>query len=255
MFAVDKGIGRTLREARSRRKIELAEVEAQTKIRARFLRAIENEEWDALPGDAYARSFIRTYASFLGLDGDRLAAEHRRSVGAVTERLAPGPTARRPRPRRLGAGPRIPTAVWTGVVAVALVAILLIVGLSGGGGSSGDHGRHAGKRHHKQGAAARAETRGKRGVAVALIASGEVWVCLLDGKGAPLVDGQVLAAGEEAGPFRSGSFTVGFGNGEVSMTVDGKEASIPATSSPIGYAIGRDGSLTELSEGERPTCT
>jgi hypothetical protein len=255
---VDKGIGRTLREARSRRKVELAEVEAQTKIRARFLRAIENEEWDALPGDAYARSFIRTYASFLGLDGDRLAEEHRRNVGAPPERPMPrGPAPRRPRRREAGSGPRIPTAVWTALVVAALVAVLLIVGLSGGGGggTSGGHARHAGQRHQGAGPSGRAKLSSKRGVAVLLVASAEVWVCLLNGKGNPLVDGQVLAAGEEAGPFRSGSFTVGFGNGEVSMTVNGREASIPATSSPIGYSIGRDGSLTELSEGRRPTCT
>jgi hypothetical protein len=237
--------------------VELAEVEAQTKIRARFLRAIENEEWDALPGDAYARSFIRTYASYLGLDGDRLAEEHRRRAGPAPERPVPrGPAPRRRRRREPGSGPRIPMAVWTAIVVVALLAVLLVVGLSGGGsgGAGSGHDRQAGKRHHRNGSASH-EAAGRRGVAVALVASGEVWVCLLDGKGAPLVDGQVLAAGEEAGPFRSGSFTVGFGNGEVSMTVDGREASIPATSSPIGYAIERDGSLTELSEGERPTCT
>jgi hypothetical protein len=253
---VDKGIGRTLREARGRRKVELADVEAQTKIRARFLRAIENEEWDALPGDAYARSFIRTYASFLGLDGDRLAEEHRRSVGSIPERPLPrAEPARRPRRREPGAGPRIPTAVWTAAVAVALVVVLLVVGLSGGGNDTGgSHRRHTAKRNHERGAAA-PQAASRRGVAVALVASGEVWVCLLDGKGSPLVDGQVLAAGEEAGPFRSGRFTVGFGNGEVTMTVNGREASIPATSSPIGYSIGRDGTLTELSEGERPTCT
>ena len=55
-------------------------MEAETKIRVRYLRALENEEWDVLPGGAYTRSFIRTYATHLGLDGERLADEFRRSV-------------------------------------------------------------------------------------------------------------------------------------------------------------------------------
>ena len=59
-MGVDDGVGATLREARNRRKIDLSEVEAATKIRVRYLRAIENEEWGLLPGDAYARSFVRT---------------------------------------------------------------------------------------------------------------------------------------------------------------------------------------------------
>jgi hypothetical protein len=95
----------------------------------------------------------------------------------------------------------------------------------------------------------------RTGVAVRLAASAEVWVCVLDARGQRLVDGKILEAGAEEGPFHSGSFTVSFGNGEVSMLIDGKEAEIPATSSPIGYSIDAAGALTELSEAERPTCT
>jgi hypothetical protein len=88
-----------------------------------------------------------------------------------------------------------------------------------------------------------------------LTATDEVWVCLLDHSGSVLVDGQILSPGSVEGPFRSGSFTVSFGNGEVDMTVDGQQATIPETASPIGFTIGRGGSMRELSEGERPTCT
>jgi hypothetical protein len=90
---------------------------------------------------------------------------------------------------------------------------------------------------------------------VRLSATAEVWVCLLDARGVRLVDGQILEAGAEEGPFRSGGFTVSFGNGEVSMLVDGREAEIQATSSPVGYSIDSGGQLTELDEAERPTCT
>jgi cytoskeletal protein RodZ len=73
-------IGSDLRRARARREIDLSEVEAATRIRARFLRAIEDEEWDVLPGGVYSRGFIRAYANFLGLDGDRLAEDYRREI-------------------------------------------------------------------------------------------------------------------------------------------------------------------------------
>ena len=61
-------IGTTLREARIRARIDMSEVEARTKIRAKYLRAIENEEWDLLPGPVYVKSFLRTYGDFLGLE-------------------------------------------------------------------------------------------------------------------------------------------------------------------------------------------
>ena len=52
-------IGTTLREARIRARIDISEVEARTKIRAKYLRAIENEEWDLLPGPVYVKSFLQ----------------------------------------------------------------------------------------------------------------------------------------------------------------------------------------------------
>lgn len=252
---MDDGVGKTLRDARNRRKVDLAQVEASTKIRARYLRALENEEWDVLPDETYARGFIRTYASYLGLDGARLAEEHRRDVGARRpgERLPsaePAPIAmagrrRMPRPRVLAA-----------IVSAALVAILVVVGLSSGGG---DPSAMPEQHHRPHGAPQRSGSasspRSAQGSSLRLSATGEVWVCLLDSAGEPLLDGKILAAGAEAGPFRSGSFTVSFGNGEVSMTVNGQQARIPATSSPIGYSIGAGGGVRELPEGERPTCT
>ncbi|MEI7559303.1 MAG: helix-turn-helix domain-containing protein [Actinomycetes bacterium] len=61
-------IGHTLRETRLRLGIEIADVEEKTKIRAKFLRALENEEWQVIPEDIYVKKFLETYASTLGLD-------------------------------------------------------------------------------------------------------------------------------------------------------------------------------------------
>src|SRR5690349_22899867 len=90
MGPMASGVGPTLREARNRRKVDLSTVEAATRIRVRFLRAIENEEWDVLPGGVYTRGFIRTYASYLGLDGERLAEDFRNEVEDAGAR-APSP--------------------------------------------------------------------------------------------------------------------------------------------------------------------
>ncbi len=78
---------------------------------------------------------------------------------------------------------------------------------------------------------------------------------MLDSDEEPVVDGEILEPGAEAGPFRAGGFTVAFGNGEVVLMVDGKEAETPPSASPVGYEIDPGGELTPLEEGERPDCT
>src|SRR4051812_7988155 len=70
-------IGATLREARMRARIDISEIESETKIRAKYLRALENEEWDLLPGPTYVKSFLRTYAEALGLDARLLLEEYK----------------------------------------------------------------------------------------------------------------------------------------------------------------------------------
>jgi cytoskeleton protein RodZ len=256
---MDRSVGTILKEARKRRGIELSDVETVTRIRSAYLRAIEADDWDALPGGVYTRGFIRTYASFLGLDGERLATEYRhRSEGDAGQQ--PGPrdpaatAAGKVRARRWGGR----GGGWLVAAGVLVVAALTIVALPLGDGEKRpepprvDGGRGTGSGDRRP-ATLPADNR-PSGVSVSLTASAEVWVCLLGRSGRPLVDGQILGAGAAAGPFHSGSFTVSFGNGEVSMFVNGRKAEIPATSSPIGYAIDGSGDLRPLSETERPTC-
>jgi hypothetical protein len=256
---MDDPIGSVFREARNRRKIDLSEVEAVTRIRARYLRAIENEEWDVLPGGVYTRGFIRTYASFLGLDGERLAEDYRRSVEGgqrgQTPELAPAAASTAVDPSQ--SRRPVPGSGLLAVAAVIGVAAIAIVAIPGGGGGGGSAERPSPGRRGRETSRLRTAKPppSKQGVSIRLTASAEVWVCVLGARGQPLVDGQILEPGAKEGPFRSGSFTVSFGNGEVSMLIDGREAEIPATSSPIGYSIDSTGTLTELGESARPTCT
>ena len=84
----------TLREARNRRKVDLSEVEEATKIRLRYLRAIENEEWDVLPGGPTRAASSAPTPPILGLDGERLAEDYRRAVEADGDSGRAGPHAR-----------------------------------------------------------------------------------------------------------------------------------------------------------------
>jgi hypothetical protein len=120
-------IGRSLRTAREHQQLDLPAVERATHIRVKYLTALEDEHFDVLPGSAYAKGFLRTYADFLGLDGPRFVDE-------FNERFAPEepPEAAPPAPvlgpPRL-VGPRlllIPLSVGIGLLAWQLT--------SGGGG-------------------------------------------------------------------------------------------------------------------------
>lgn len=62
-------IGNSLREARVRQGLEYPQIELATKIRAKYLRALEDEQFGVLPAQPYVKGFLRTYAEFLGLDG------------------------------------------------------------------------------------------------------------------------------------------------------------------------------------------
>jgi len=251
---VDNGIGATLRKARNRRKVELSEVEAAIKIRVRYLQAIENDEWDALPGDAYARGFIRTYAYYLGLDGERLADDYRHTVAPLgaeraPKRVEPVPTTVRDEGSGVSGRLLIP------VVCIAMVAVVVAIALASGGGGDGSSSTTlSGQPKGQEARSERESVAAKPGVTMRLVASAEVWTCLLDADSKALVDGEILAEGSEAGPFRSEGFELALGNGSAKILIDGKPAAIPPSSSPVGYRIDGKGELIALEEGERPDC-
>jgi cytoskeleton protein RodZ len=80
-------IGSSLREVRIRRGVELAQVEADTHIRTRYLKALEDDRFDLLPGDAYVRGFLRTYANYLELDAELFVDEYKARFAPPEEPL------------------------------------------------------------------------------------------------------------------------------------------------------------------------
>lgn len=69
-------IGGSLREARLKRGLTPADVQKAIRIRDRYLQALEEERWELLPGDAYVKGFLRTYADYLGLEGSLYVEEY-----------------------------------------------------------------------------------------------------------------------------------------------------------------------------------
>jgi cytoskeletal protein RodZ len=115
-------IGNSLREARARRQIDLTQAEQATKIRVRYLRALEDERFEQLPSQTYVKGFLRTYADYLGLDG-QLYVDEFNSRFATGEDHDAGPRRSSVRPERRTR--RLETSIV--LIAVALVAIVTLV--------------------------------------------------------------------------------------------------------------------------------
>lgn len=78
-----KTVGTSLREARLLKNLTLEEVEVATKIRAKFLEAIESDDYNKLPSLAYAKGFVKNYSTYLGLDSDTVLAFFRRQTTEI----------------------------------------------------------------------------------------------------------------------------------------------------------------------------
>jgi cytoskeleton protein RodZ len=247
-------IGSTLREARMRARIDIGEVEARTKIRAKYLRAIENEEWDLLPGPVYVKSFLRTYGDFLGLDSRVLIDDFKRRYERPSDNeMRPIAALGRER-ERAARGPLIPSWALIGLVLVAVVAVLVIIGSNGGKKPTPPTGVHAAaaKPHrHRRHRTAVAPT--PRTVKLQLVPTGSLYVCLVDGQGRKLIAGKIFAAGQSIPTQTAPKLLLTLGNASVQMKVNGSTVPIAASASSIGYLIQPSGN-TSLPIAKQPRC-
>jgi cytoskeleton protein RodZ len=124
-------IGNSLREARLRQGFELPRVEADTKIRAKYLRALEEERFEVLPGETYVKGFLRTYAEYLGLDGQLYVDEFNSRFTREEEPLAP------PRPRKQMSRSRAVESNFVIVALAGIIAVTILVVVAWKFGSSG----------------------------------------------------------------------------------------------------------------------
>ncbi len=250
-------IGQTLRETRMRNRIDITEVEAGTKIRAKYLRALENEEWDLLPGPTFVKTFLRSYADYLGLDSRQLVEEYKqRFERPSTMELTP--FARGPGPRREHRRRR----AWLGPGLVVVFALVVVLGALYVLGSWGDDDP-GGEREANTVETATPTPKSKRKkekpaaprrVTLQIVPTGAVSVCLVDAKGRPLIDNQVLQAGGTSKRYRGKRFRVSFGNGQARLRAGKRTVDVPDRSTPVGYDVRPGKRPRELSEAQRPTC-
>jgi cytoskeleton protein RodZ len=117
-------IGNSLREARLRQGLDFPEIEQRTKIRGKYLRALEDEQFDLLPGQTYVKGFLRSYAEYLGLDGQLYVDEFNSRYVTLEEEplIRPRRSEGLGRPRR-GNESR---GILLALVAIAAVTALVI---------------------------------------------------------------------------------------------------------------------------------
>ncbi len=113
-------LGEVLRTAREARFVDLQRVERDTKIRVRYLVALETGDYRELPGAVYTRGFLRNYGIYLGLDPEYLIDLYRLEVGTPTERRV-APTAPQPVSERQGR----PLVISSGAVAAVILTVMV----------------------------------------------------------------------------------------------------------------------------------
>jgi cytoskeletal protein RodZ len=241
-------IGETLREARMRQRLDIADVEDRTKIRAKYLRALENEEFGMLPGPTFVKTFLRTYAETLGLDPHMLVEEYRASFEREDEIEQPlGPPAVAGRDRRHG--PRFGPGSLVLLVLVGIVAALVAIGLA----SDDDGGsRQASAPDTTRSETEEAEPPPKppppRRVLLRVTPATPTYVCVDRGPGTPVVFENTI---ESAQTFRGKRIRVNLGRRDVQLRMNGKPVRVTPGPDPVGFAFTPRGSR-ELPVGQRP---
>jgi len=225
-------IGSSLRAVRMRQELELSQAEHDTRIRAKYLRALEDERFDVLPGAAYTKGFLRTYADYLGLDAQPFIDEYNTRFASEEEEAPPAQL--RIRHRR-----RFALAPWLLVVAALAASIAALAwGLSGKGSHHAGHPpstqRHTTTRAAVP-AAPRTSTQPKPVARIALIASrGRCWLSIhLGSATGKLVYERTLEQGRTA-RFVSTRLWIRVGAPwNLDATLNGKAVQLPASTGDV----------------------
>jgi hypothetical protein len=128
-------IGNSLREARLRQGLDFPELEQSTKIRGKYLRALEAEQFEVLPAQTYVRGFLRTYAEFLGLDGQLYVDEFNSRYVVDEEALRPRRTSSQRTRQQRRVESRVVVLALLGIAAVTAL-VLLAWRYTGGNGTT-----------------------------------------------------------------------------------------------------------------------
>lgn len=229
------GIGDTLREARMRQGLDISDVESKTKIRAKYLRALENEEFSMLPGATFVRTFLRTYAEQLGLDPHRLVDEYRASHephedpdGSSLGR----PAAMRDLDRRGGGGPPVRPGAIAAFVAVAVIVLLVVLGITSDDEPSDSAVKTDTTPRQRTTTTPKKKPPAPTSVALRIVPTGDTYVCVDRGEGTPVVFEGILS---EARTFRGKRVRLNLGRTSVRLRANGRSVAVPGGSNPVGF--------------------
>lgn len=231
-----------------RQRLDIADVESRTKIRAKYLRALENEEFGMLPGPTFVKTFLRTYAEMLGLDPHVLVEEYRSNYESADELelqpLSPPGVAGRDRSR----GPRLGPGVLALLVLVGVVAVLVAIGLASndnetqGGAAPKQTARERTTKQRKQ------KPPPPKRVALRVVPTTPVYVCVDHGLGTAVVFENTIDSPQT---FRGKRLRVNLGKRDVQLWANGKRVQVTPGGEPVGFAF-TPRHTRELPSGERP---
>ena len=235
-----------------RQRLDIADVEERTKIRAKYLRALENEEFGMLPGPTFVKTFLRTYSEMLGLDPHVLVEEYRAGFEREEEMEQPlGPPAVAGRDRRHG--PRFGPGSLILLLLVAVVAALVAIGLasddeSGGGNQASAPETTQSETQTEAEAAPPPKPAKPKRVALRVTPATPTYICVDRGAGTPVIFENTI---DSAQTFRGKRVRVNLGKRDVQLRMNGKNVKITPGGDPIGFAF-TPGGTREIPLGQRP---
>ena len=246
-------IGTTLREARVRRSLTLQQVEEDTKIRVKYVQAMENEDFDVMPGATYVKGFLRTYSTYLGVDPEVIIDEYRsRSSGArIAEQQEPfggSSTLGSPRSHR-GRN----TIVFVAVICLLVLTVIVVLGWNSGG----DGGQPATKPgalgitspSPKASTSAKPSSRptAPTKLVVKVAANGDCW---MEVRTSSFTSGKVLFSGTLAKgghkEYRAKKLYLRLGNpGAIVLKVNGKVIGLKSSVGPWSVEVQKNGRVRQ----------
>jgi hypothetical protein len=258
--------------------LDISDFETRTKIRAKYLRAMEEEEWSQLPGYTFAKGFLRTYADMLGLDGralvDEFKRQHRdpteldvspshgsRGEGSRRTRERSGERGRRTQP--LSGPRRPPIAVVTIVLVILLAGALYLLGALGKSNNPPTTSSSTLTTPPHTGTSSQSHTTpppaAPTRVGVRLKPTGRVYVCLV---GYPLTStararvrlNGILTPATREPTYHDNHFRMTLGNNAVTLRVNGHDHTFTASSTAIAVAVSLDGTVSPLAADLAPRC-
>ena len=220
------------------------------------------------PGEIYSKTFLRTYADYLGLDSRELVDDYRRQHERPTDHDLRPLSSGRDRDRRLGRGrgrqpqPRsggFPIPPWIVVllvlviVGIALYAVGTLSNKKNNSPTAVTTTHHHHPKHQQHHGGASTKHKAPVNVRLSLVATGSVYVCLVNGNGHKLINGKTLAAGDHVPEQVAKKLLLTLGTSSVKLKANGVSVPVAPSSSPIGLKF-TPGKHSSLPAASQPHC-